>query len=191
MGPERIVSLAGPAVKSPRLIRTRLGADISQVCAGEVNEGPVRLISGSVLSGRTAADAHRYLGRYHNQISALPDSSGRALFNWAMPGGAMFSVKPVFTSALAKKLQLPMITALWGGKRAIYPLGTYEDVMPLDIIPVYLLKALAVKDTEKSKDLGCLELIEEDLALCGFSCPGKNEFGSMLRDMLTTIELGG
>jgi Na+-transporting NADH:ubiquinone oxidoreductase subunit A len=88
-------------------------------------------------------------------------------------------------------LRLPMNTAVWGGKRAIYPLGTYEDVMPLDIIPIYLLKALSVGDTEKSKALGCLELIEEDLALCSFTCPGKNEFGPALRNVLTTIEIEG
>ncbi len=83
-----------------------------------------------------------------------------------------------------------MNTALWGGKRAIYPLGTYDEVMPLDIIATSLLKALAVGDTEKSKALGCLELIEEDLALCGYVCPGKNEFGKSLRDVLTAIERG-
>ena len=84
-----------------------------------------------------------------------------------------------------------MNTALWGGRRAIYPLGTYEQVMPLDIIATSLLKALSTGDTEKAKDLGCLELIEEDLALCGFVCPGKNEFSTVLRQVLTTIELGG
>ena len=81
-----------------------------------------------------------------------------------------------------------MITAAWGSQRAIFPLGTYEKVMPLDIMATHLLKSLAVRDTEKSTALGCLELIEEDLALCTFVCPGKNEFGPMLRNILTTIE---
>ena len=107
-----------------------------------------------------------------------------------MPGSARFSVKPLFASALGRKLKFPFSTALWGGKRAIYPLGTYEQVMPLDIIATSLLKALVTGDTEKSKDLGCLELIEEDLALCGFVCPGKNEFGTPLRQVLTAIERG-
>lgn len=188
---ERIVTLAGPGVTEPRHVRTRIGADLFQLCHDSILDEPVRLLSGSVLSGRTATEAQAFLGRCHNQVSVLPDNSGRSLFNWAMPGRSMFSVKPVFTSTLVKNLQLKMSTALWGGRRAIYPLGTYEDVMPLDIIPVYLLKALAVNDTEKSKNLGCLELVEEDLALCSFSCPGKNEFGPMLRNVLNTIELGG
>ena len=84
-----------------------------------------------------------------------------------------------------------MNTALWGGKRAIYPLGTYDQVMPMDIIATSLLKSVAKGDTEKSKALGCLELIEEDLGLCGFVCPGKNEFGPDLREVLTAIEQGG
>lgn len=188
---ERIISLAGPGVVEPSLVKTRVGADLFELCQGELAEGPLRLVSGSALSGRTATELHGFLGRYHNQVTVLPDHSGRSLFNWAMPGSDRFSVKPVFTSARNAQLKLPMPTAIWGGKRAIYPLGTYEDVMPLDILPVYLLKALAVSDTEKSVNLGCLELIEEDLALCGFTCPGKNEFGPMLREVLTTIELGG
>lgn len=188
---DRIVALAGAGVSSPALIETRIGAHIEELCRGELTGGSLRQVSGSVLSGRTADGHHGFLGNYHNQVSVLPDSSGRSLFNWAMPGGNRYSIKPVFTSALNKIFKLPMNTAVWGGKRAIYPLGTYEDVMPLDIIPVYLLKALSVGDTEKSKALGCLELIEEDLSLCSFVCPGKNEFGPALRDVLTTIELEG
>lgn len=188
---ERIVALAGTGVREPSLIETRVGANLEELCRGELTDEPLRVISGSVLSGRTGDEIHGFLGRYHNQVSVLPDNSGRSLFNWAMPGSNRFSVKPVFTSALNNLLKMPMSTALWGGRRAIYPLGTYEDVMPLDIIPTYLLKALSVGDTEKSKALGCLELIEEDLALCGFACPGKNEFGHVLRNVLTTIEIEG
>lgn len=84
-----------------------------------------------------------------------------------------------------------MNTALWGGHRAIYPLGTYDEVMPLDIIATSLLKALSHGDTEKSQALGCLEIVEEDLGLCGFVCPGKNEFGQHLREVLTMVEQGG
>lgn len=188
---ERTVSLAGPGVKNPSLVTTRQGADLNDLCRDELEDEPLRIISGSVLSGRTADGYHAYLGRYHNQVSVLPDNSGRSLFNWAMPGAKRFSVKPVFSSAVKKLLKLDMNTAVWGGHRAIYPLGTYELVMPLDIIPTYLMRALMVGDTEKSKALGCLELIEEDLAPCSFVCPGKNEFASQLRQVLTSIEIEG
>lgn len=188
---ERIIALGGAGVREPSLVESRVGANLEELCRGELGDAKLRIISGSVLSGRSASDVHGFLGRYHNQVSVLPDSSGRSLFNWALPGSNRFSVKPVFSSALNKLLQLEMNTALWGGRRAIYPLGTYEDVMPLDIIPTYLLKAIAVRDTEKAKLLGCLELIEEDLAPCGFVCPGKNTFGTLLREVLTDIELEG
>jgi Na+-transporting NADH:ubiquinone oxidoreductase subunit A len=108
-----------------------------------------------------------------------------------MPGKERFSIKPVFSSAFTKLRKFPMNTALWGGKRAIYPLGTYNEVMPLDIIATSLLQSISVGDTEKSKALGCLELIEEDMGLCSFVCPGKNEFGPVLRELLTSVELGG
>lgn len=188
---ERVISLAGPAVKKPGLITTRIGASLKEICQGELEAGDNRIISGSILAGRRARDVHGYLGYYHRQVSVLVDGSGRGFFSWASPGGDRFSIKPVFISALNRAKKFAMNTAVWGGKRAIFPLGTYEEVMPLDIIPITLLKSLAVGDTEKSQALGCLELIEEDLALCGFVCPGKNNFGPMLRDVLTEIELEG
>lgn len=187
---EKTVSLAGPGVLRPALISTRIGASLPELCEQELSPGTLRIISGSVLSGRESTGNQSFLGRYHNQISVVEDSNGRSFLNWASPGKNRFSIKPLFTSALQKKRRLPLSTALWGGKRAIYPLGTYEQVMPLDIIATSLLKALATGDTEKSKDLGCLELIEEDFALCGFVCPGKNEFGTSLREVLTAIERG-
>ncbi|MDP3480047.1 MAG: Na(+)-translocating NADH-quinone reductase subunit A [Desulfoprunum sp.] len=189
---ERLVSLAGPGVRHPGLLTTRLGAFVPEICAGEIDDDrPCRLISGSVLSGRQADGLTGFLGRYHNQISVVHEDSGRSLFNWLMPGRDRFSIKPLFLSALVRTRKLPMPTALWGGRRAIFPLGTYEQVMPLDIIATSLLKSIAVQDTEKSRDLGCLELIEEDLALCSFVCPGKNDFSPMLRQLLTTLELEG
>ena len=188
---ERIVALAGPSVSTPGLVSTRLGASVTELCRGETSDDNCRLISGSVLSGRAAAAPTDFLGRYHNQVSALPEDSGRSLFNWLLPGWSRFSVKPVFLSAYTGKTPLPMITATWGGRRAIFPIGTYEQVMPLDIIATSLLKSIAVQDSERARELGCLELIEEDLALCSFVCPGKNDFGPLLRQMLATIESGG
>lgn len=188
---EKIVSLAGPAVLKPRLIRTRMGADLNEICADELVAAPVRILSGSILDGRQLQDFHLFLGRYHNQISVLFEEGGRGLFNWARPGGDRFSLKPAFISALDRTRKFAMNTAIWGGERAIFPLDSYDRVMPLDIIPLALLKSLAVGDTEKARELGCLELIEEDLALCSFVCPGKNNFGPMLRDVLMEIELEG
>jgi len=188
---ERIVALAGPAIKNPRLVVSRAGASITELCLNETTGDPCRLISGSVLSGRAAVAPADFLGRYHTQVSALHESSGRSLFNWLLPGARRFSIKPVFLSAYTGASPLPMPTATWGGRRAIFPVGTYEQVMPLDLIATSLLKSLAFQDCERAQELGCLELVEEDLALCSFVCPGKNDFGPMLRQVLTTIENGG
>jgi len=188
---DRIIALAGPAVKEPRLLRVRIGASIDEICEDEMVSTPHRILSGSVLDGRQVDEFHRYLGRYHNQISALHEGSGRSFFSWARLGGDRFSTKPHFTSALDRSQKFAMNTAVWGGKRAIFPQGNYDKVMPLDIVPIALLKAIAVGDTEKSRNLGALELIEDDLALCSFVCPGKNDFGPMLRRVLTEIELEG
>jgi Na+-transporting NADH:ubiquinone oxidoreductase subunit A len=188
---DRVIALGGPAVAKPRHVLTRLGASLVELCAGEIGGEPARIISGSVLDGRQRNDFHGNLGRYHQQVSCLPESTGRQFFGWLMPGSDRFSVTGAFLSAFVRPETFPLNTAIWGGDRAIFPLGTYEKVMPLDIVPIYLLKSLASGNSEKAKALGCLELIEEDLALCSYVCPGKNDFGPMLRETLTTIETEG
>jgi Na+-transporting NADH:ubiquinone oxidoreductase subunit A len=187
---ERIVALGGAGVLQPALVRTRLGASLNELCRREISLDELRIVSGSLLAGRESAGYTTFLGRFHDQVSVISNSSGRSAFNWLLPGAGRFSIRPVFLSAWLKPRLFPMNTALWGGRRAIYPLGTYDEVMPLDIIATSLLKSVAKCDTEKSKALGCLELIEEDLGLCGFVCPGKNEFGADLRTVLNEIELG-
>ena len=191
----KIVSLAGPSIKNPRLIRTLPGAAINELCAGETIDEKCRLISGSVLAGHRADGTSAYLGRYHQQVVALPEGNGSGLFSWLRLGRDRFSSLPVFLSACSDfnaNLKKPIMnTATWGGRRAIFPLGTYEKVMPLDIIATSLLKGLATGNTEKAAELGCMELVEEDLALCSFVCPGKNNFGPMLRRVLNAIEKEG
>lgn len=189
---ERVVAVVGPGVREPTLRRTHNGALIEQLCTGQLEYRQLhRIISGSVLEGRHAAGIYAYLGRYHRQVTVIKEQNGRAFLNWMMPGKDRFSITGLFLSSLLPKKTFSMITAAWGGQRAIFPLGTYEKVMPLDIIATSLLKSLAVGDTEKSCELGCLELIEEDLALSTFVCPGKNDYGPMLRNILTTLEKEG
>lgn len=183
---ERIIAIAGPAARQPRLLKTRLGANITELCQNEFSPA-ARVVSGSLLNGYTARGKETYLGRYHLQVCALRDDAGRGLLNWLRPGRNRYSCRGLFLSSFLPKHEFTMSTAAWGGRRAIFPLGTYEQVMPLDIIPTALLKALANEDTEKARELGCLELIEEDLALCSFVCPGKNNFGPMLRRVLDRI----
>ena len=121
--PDRIVSLAGPAATEPRHIRTRLGASLLEICQQEVKGDDVRLLSGSVLDGRQANEIHGFLGRYHQQISCVVEGTGRQLFGWLRPGNDRFSVSRAFLSAFTKPPSLPLDTAVWGGDRAIFPLG--------------------------------------------------------------------
>jgi Na+-transporting NADH:ubiquinone oxidoreductase subunit A len=188
---DRVVSLAGPAVNSPRLIRTQLGACIDELIDGEIIPGEVRAISGSVLSGVKASGAHAYLGRYHLQVSVLREGREKELFGWVMPGKNKFSVTKSFLSHLFKGQLFNMTTSMNGGERAMVPIGTYEKVVPLDMEPTLLLRDLCAGDSDSAQRLGALELDEEDLALCTYVCPGKYEYGSLLRSCLDTIEKEG
>jgi Na+-transporting NADH:ubiquinone oxidoreductase subunit A len=187
----RVIAVGGPTVKKPRLMRTRLGVCICDVLGEELANGGVRVISGSVLNGRKVEDPLNYLGRYHLQVSALPEPGSRELFGWYSPGFGKHSAKRVVASALLAGKKFDMTTAMYGGHRAIVPIGSYEQVMPLDILPTFLLKALSTDDIEQVEALGALELDEEDLALCTYVCPGKGDYGAMLRRNLTTIEKEG
>ena len=189
---ERIVALGGPGTKNPRLIRTQLGASAADLMAGEVADGEVRVISGSVLSGRAMTGIDAFLGRYHVQVSALQEGRERDFLGWQKPGLDQFSIKRVFASAFLRPNQTyDFTTATNGSRRSMVPIGMYEKVMPLDILPTFLLRALIVGDTDQATALGALELDEEDLALCTFVCPGKTDYGPILRDVLTKIERDG
>lgn len=188
---EQIIALAGPQVKEPRLLKTRLGASVNELVAGELKDGENRVIVGSVLSGTKADSVVAYVGRNCQQISVIAEDREKEFLGWLSPGANKYSVKNIFLSALMPGKKFEFGTSLNGGERAIVPSEGYEQVMPLDILPTYLLRAIAVKDLETAEQLGVLELDEEDLALCTFVCPSKSNFGPMLRENLTIIEKEG
>jgi len=189
---ERVVSLAGPQVKNPRLLRTRWGASLEELCADELKEGENRTISGSVWSGRTAVGGSvGYLGRFSLQVTVLREGRERELVGWLTPGLNNFSTLNIYLSRLFRNKKFDFTTTTNGSERAMVPIGTYETVMPFDLMPTFLLRALAANDVEKAEELGVMELDEEDLALCTFVCPGKYEYGPLLRTMLTDIEKEG
>ncbi len=192
---DRVVSLAGPVAAKPRLVRTRLGASLSELTEGEVKENlafPVRTVSGSVFAGRWAKAPCDFLGRFHTQVSLLLEGKQRDFLGWMGPGFGKFSVVPAFAANwLPGSRRYPLTTSTEGSHRSIVPLGNHDKVMPLRIVPAALLKSLAMGDTESAQQLGCLELDEEDLALCTFVCTSKNDYGPMLRESLTLIEQEG
>jgi len=188
---DRVIALSGPQMRNPRLVRTCLGADINDLLVDETLEGENRHISGSVLSGRHAVGAHAYLGRFHLQISVVKEGREKELFGWVMPGKEKFSVTRTTLGHFLRNKLFNFSTDTHGGERAMVPIGNYERVMPLDILPTLLLRDLLAGDTDSAQALGCLELDEEDLALCTYVCPGKYEYGPVLREVLTRIEQEG
>ncbi|WP_369602284.1 Na(+)-translocating NADH-quinone reductase subunit A [Hahella sp. SMD15-11] len=188
---ERVIALAGPSVKNPRLVRTLTGASLADITEGELLPGKHRVISGSIFGGRTGRGPVAYLGRYANQVSCLEEGDKKEFMGWLSPGKDKFSLLNIYISKFIKPARYRFTTNTNGSERAMVPVGTYEEVMPLDILPTQLLRALIVGDTEMAAKLGALELDEEDLALCTFACPGKYEYGPILRDVLTRIEIEG
>lgn len=187
---ERIVALGGPQVRAPRLLRTRVGAHLSELTAGALVQAENRLISGSVFNGRVAAGPTGFLGRLHSQVSVLQEGTERQLLGYLSPGRDRHSALNIYLSRWLPGRRFAASTSTNGSERAMVSLGQYESVMPLDILATPLLRALVVGDTESAQALGALELVEEDLALCSYVCAGKYEYGPILRDNLERLEAG-
>jgi Na+-transporting NADH:ubiquinone oxidoreductase subunit A len=187
----KVLSIAGPAAKTPRLVSTILGASIDELVAEQKMDGPVRVISGSILNGNTAVGPQAYVGRYHNQVSLLIEDKEKKLFGWALPGSNKHSVTRAYLGHLSPKRLFNMTTTTNGSDRSMVPIGNYERIMPLDIIPTLLLRDLLSGDSDGASSLGALELDEEDLSLCTYVCPGKYNYGPVLRECLTKIEEEG
>lgn len=160
----RAIALAGPGAARPGIVTTRLGANIDDLTRGETTGGAVRLLSGSVLSGRASG----YLGRYHAQVTVMDDTA------------------PPARRTVPQRLLSLLDNAPAG---PTLPLEAFERAMPLDILPVPLMRALSVGDVETAERLGCLELVEEDMALLSHLCPGRADYGALLR--LTLDEIAG
>ncbi|AQU82677.1 MULTISPECIES: Na(+)-translocating NADH-quinone reductase subunit A [unclassified Halomonas] len=185
----RVVAVGGPRAENPRLLRTRVGASTEELFAGEViKPDDTRVISGSVFSGFATEGKLTYLGRFHNQVSMLEEGNKRTFMGWLSPGANRHSVLGIYLSKFKGLSNYAPTTSTNGSERAMVPVGAYEAIMPLDVMPTQLLRSLIVGDIEVAMQLGCLELDEEDLALCTYVCPGKYEYGPILRDNLTMIE---
>lgn len=190
---EKVISIAGPMARNPRLIKTLRGAHIEDIAGEEVKEtgGMIRFVSGPVLGGRKAMGPFNYLGQFHHQVVILQEGHHREFLGWQSPGLNKFSVKNVFLSNFLPGKKFDFDTNTYGSVRSIVPIGSFEKVMPLDILPTPLLRYLMARRTEMAVNLGALELDEEDLALCTFVDPCKNEYGPVLRENLELIEKEG
>jgi len=188
----RVVALTGPGVQRPRLLRTRIGASVDALVAGELVEGTQRVVSGSALHGRAAMGSTvGFLGRFHQQITVLPEDPQRRFLGWMLPGRRAYSNHRLFLSWLTGRDDTRFSTTTNGSLRSMFPIGAYERVFPFDLLPTFLMRSVLAGDSERAQELGVLELVEEDVALLSFVCPSKIDFGSALRAMLTHIEREG
>ena len=188
---ERVISIAGPSARNPRLVKTRVGACLCELTKEESHETEeIRVISGSVFGGRTSSDKLCYLGRFHHQVTLMKEGRNRDFLGWHSPGFDRFSVKPIYVSRILGK-KFGFNTNTNGSYRSIVPIGSFEKVMPLDILPTQLTRYLNSSNLEMCVKLGALELDEEDVSLLTFVDPCKNDYASLLRDKLITIEKEG
>ncbi|MCK0525770.1 MULTISPECIES: Na(+)-translocating NADH-quinone reductase subunit A [unclassified Anaerobiospirillum] len=192
---KRVISIAGPNAKEPRLVKTILGASVAELSANEIipSEYGVRVISGSVLWGNNAVGAFAYLGRYHSQVSIIEEGKMHDILfkGWLGLGLKRHSASNAYASSWFKPSEYIFNTSINGGSRPMVPVGQFEKVMPLDIEPTMLLRSIEINDVDQAKLLGILELSEEDVALCTYVCPGKTDYGRLIRRSLTKIELEG
>ena len=183
----RKIAVVGPAASKSEIVETQRGASMN-VFSSYANS-TVRFVSGSLLAGATAnpGEEKGFLGRFAQQVSIVDDTPEREFINWMKPIGSRWSMSGTYLAKFIKK-SFTTDTDLNGGERAIVPIGSYEKVMPFDIMPTQLIKALASNDVTMAEKLGVLEIVEEDIALCQYVCPSKVDITDMLRTMLTLIE---
>lgn len=184
--PSMIVSLSGSEVKKPLYYKLIRGAEVSSITQDNILGDNVRIISGNVLTGKKISeDGH--IGFSDAQVTVIPEGDYYEMFGWMMPGLKKFSVSRTFLSWLMPGKEYRLDTNLHGGERAFVMTGEYEKVLPMDIYPVALLKAIIVEDIDKMEQLGIYEVIEEDLALCEFVCTSKTPVQSILRGGLKML----
>lgn len=188
----RIIALVGSEVKEPKYIQFWLGGSLSGLLKGRLTKENIRIISGNVLTG-TAVETTGFLGFYNNMVSVIPEGNYYEMFGWALPGFGKFSPSRTFFSWLwSKKKKYILDSNTHGEERAFVLSDEYDRVLPMDILPVYLLKAILANDIDSMEQLGIYEVIEEDLALCEYICTSKIKVQSVLRKGINSMikELG-
>ena len=178
--PERIIALTGSEVVKPQYYKTLSGSSVDPLVTGNVTQGNLRYISGNVLTG-TKIPADGYLGYYDSQVTVIPEGNHYEFFGWVMPGAKKFSFYSIFLSKLLPAKDYKLDTNLHGGERAFVLTGQYEKVVPMDIYPMQLFKAILAEDIDAMENLGIYEVAEEDFALCEYICPSKIEIQSIVR----------
>ncbi len=186
----RIIAVTGQALSQPRYVETKVGAKISDLLKGESLDGDLRFISGDVLSGK-AKQRDGFVNFYDDQVTIIPEGREYELFGWLLPFKMRPSISRTFPGFLFKNTKYEVNTNTHGEERAFVMSGQYEQVLPMDIYPQHLMKAIVTKDFEKMEGLGIYELNEEDVALCEFVCTSKQPLQHILRSGLELMREQG
>jgi len=185
----KVVALSGSEVKNPTYFRTKMGAQIGSITDGNLldQEGIVRrIISGDVLTG-TKVEHHGFLSFYDSQISVIPEGYEPQMFGWIAPNFHRFSISRTFPSFLFPSKKYRHDTNIRSGERAFVFTGIYEKVLPMDVMPMQLLKAIMANDIDQMEQLGIYEIAPEDFALCEYVCPSKIDIQDWVRQGLDSI----
>ena len=187
----RVIAVTGSEVLKPLYLRYRLGASVVEILKDNIGEGSLRVISGNVLTG-TNIGTDGYLGFYHSQLCVIPEGDDYEFLGWASLGFDKFSVSRSFFSWICKNKKYRLNANLHGSERAIVVSGQFEKVVPMDILPEQLIKAILAEDIDKMEQLGLYEIVEEDIALCEFVDTSKMELQAIVRDGINLMmkELG-
>ena len=186
---QRTIALAGSSVKSPKYFTTKIGAEIATfLYASGVKEEKFRVINGDVLTGKkTSPDG--FLGFYNNTVSVIPEGDDYEFFGWNKPVfDKISSTRALTFSWLQPKKKYDLDTNTNGEHRAFVVTGMYEEVFPLDIYPLQLLKACMVKDLDEMEQLGLYEVIPEDFSLTEFICISKQPHQKIIREGLDLLQ---
>lgn len=186
---ERVVALTGAELKTPKYIRTKQGANVKAFLENNLTNDHVRVVSGDVLTG-TSIGKDGYLGFFDDQLTVLKEGDYYEMFGWLVPIAPRPSISNTFPHFLYPEKMIAD-TNSHGEKRAFVVTGQYETVLPMDIYPQHLLKAILANDLERMEGLGIYELVEEDVALCEFVCTSKQNVQSILRDGLEMMREQG
>ena len=188
--PDITVALSGSAVTAPKHYRTVVGANIASITNDNVKHGDLRYISGDVLTGTTSSpDGH--LDMKSSTLTVIPEATESEFLGWALPGFGRLSKYRTYPSAVFGGKRFAPDTKLNGGHRAFLATGYYEQVLPMDIYPMYLLKSILAQDFDEMEGLGILEVTEEEFALCEYACPSKVNVQQIIRDGLDLVEYDG
>lgn len=187
----RLVALTGSQIKDRAYVRTYTGACLDKLLADNVDGENNRFISGNVLTGESIG-ANGYLGHYHQQVTVIPEGDEEEFMGWILPSTKKLSFHKAFglLSFLGGKKEFNVDTNTHGEHRNFVVTGAFEEVLPMDVLPMYLFKAIMAEDYDDMESLGIYELVEEDVALCEFIDVSKNPLQEILREGIDLIKEG-